>query len=74
MTRNRSLKPTPPSALPTGTRITEVQHTNVQNALATVDAAVREIRMMLATRSVEATQVRLRHLLDSIAYAQEQLR
>jgi hypothetical protein len=74
MPRNRSLKPTPPRALPIGTRITEAQHANVQNALATVEVATREIRMMLASRSVEATQVRLRHLLDSIAYAQEQLR
>lgn len=73
MPRNRSFKPVPDKPY-TRTTITPIQQQNVARALGTVIAAATEIQQSLLTRSTEATMVRLRHLLDSIAYAQEQLR
>lgn len=73
MPRDHSFKPVPPSKAPK-TVLTQAKGENVARALGTVIAAATEIQRQLPFRSVEATQVRLRHLLDSIAYAQEQLR
>lgn len=75
MPRDRSTRPRSlESTLPTGLPISDAQAENVTRALVTVQQCTAEILHMLRKRSAQATQVRLRHLLDTIAYAQEQLR
>lgn len=54
--------------------LTDTQQQGVGRALATVLACAEEIRFHLPKRTVAATRVRLRHLLNDAAYALEQLR
>lgn len=73
MTRDRSFSPVP-QHVPPKHMPSEAQVENVNRALGTIIACATEMQQHMRFRSVEASSVRLRHLLDSVAYAQEQLK